>query len=29
MDMAKNGVDLSNKEILKVIPDYYTVDLES
>ncbi len=29
MDMAKNGIDLSNKEILKVIPDYYTVDLES
>ncbi len=28
MDMAKNWVDLSNKEILKVIPDYYTVDLE-
>ncbi len=29
MDMARNGIDLSNKEILKVVPDYYTVDLET
>ena len=28
LDMAKNGVDLPNKEILKVIPEHYTVDLE-
>jgi len=26
--MAKNGVDLPNKEILKVIPEHFTVDLE-
>jgi len=26
--MAKNGVDLPNKEILKVIPEYFVVDLE-
>lgn len=28
LDMAKNGVDLPNKEILKVIPDSFVVDLE-
>ena len=28
LDMAKNGVDLPNKEILKVIPEYFVVDLE-
>lgn len=26
--MAKNGVDLPNREILKVIPEYFVVDLE-
>lgn len=26
--MAKNGVDMPNKEILKVIPEYFVVDLE-
>lgn len=26
--MARNGVDLPNKEILKVIPEYFVVDLE-
>ncbi len=28
LDMAKNGVDLPNREILKVVPEYFTVDLE-
>ncbi len=28
LDMAKNGVDLPNREILKVIPEYFIVDLE-
>jgi cell division protein FtsA len=28
LDMAKNGVDMPNKEILKVIPEYFVVDLE-
>jgi cell division ATPase FtsA len=28
LDMAKNGVQLPNRDILKVIPDYFVVDLE-
>jgi cell division protein FtsA len=28
LDMARNGVDLPNKEILKVIPEYFVVDME-
>lgn len=28
LDMARNGVELPNREILKVIPDNFTVDLE-
>ncbi|NDK08133.1 cell division protein FtsA [Candidatus Gracilibacteria bacterium] len=28
MEMAKNGVELPNREILKVIPEYFVVDLE-
>lgn len=28
LDMARNGVELPNREILKVIPDCFTVDLE-
>lgn len=28
LDMAKNGIDLPNREILKVIPDSFIVDLE-
>lgn len=28
LEMAKNGVDLPNKEILKVIPEHFWVDLE-
>ncbi|MDD2870476.1 MAG: cell division protein FtsA [Candidatus Gracilibacteria bacterium] len=28
LEMAKNGVDLPNKEILKVIPEHFGVDLE-
>ncbi len=28
IEISKNGVDLSNREVLKVVPDYYTVDLE-
>lgn len=28
LDMAKNGINLPNREILKVIPDSYVVDLE-
>lgn len=28
LEMAKNGVDLPNKEILKVIPENFSVDLE-
>lgn len=28
LEMAKNGVELPNKEILKVIPDNFVVDLE-
>jgi cell division protein FtsA len=26
--MARNGVDLPNREILKVVPEYFIVDLE-
>jgi len=26
--MARNGVDLPNREILKVFPEYFIVDLE-
>lgn len=29
IDMAKNGIDLRNKELLKVIPNNFKVDLES
>jgi len=28
LDMAKNWVDMPNKEIIKVVPEYFTVDLE-
>lgn len=28
LDMARNGVDLPNREILKVVPEYFVVDLE-
>ena len=28
LDMAKNAINLSNREILKVIPEYFIVDLE-
>lgn len=28
LDMARNGVDLPNREILKIIPEYFVVDLE-
>jgi len=28
LDMARNGIDLPNREILKVVPDYFMVDLE-
>ncbi len=28
LDMAKNGVDLPNREILKIVPEYFIVDLE-
>ncbi|MDD3302304.1 MAG: cell division protein FtsA [Candidatus Gracilibacteria bacterium] len=28
LEMAKNGVELPNREILKVIPEYFIVDLE-
>lgn len=28
LDMARNGVDLPNREILKVVPEYFMVDLE-
>lgn len=28
LDMAKNGVEISNREVLKVIPDTFTVDIE-
>ncbi len=28
LDMAKNGISMPNKEVLKVIPDSFTVDLE-
>jgi len=28
LDMAKNGVDMPNREILKVVPEYFMVDLE-
>lgn len=28
LDMARNGIDLPNREILKVVPDYFVVDLE-
>jgi len=26
--MARNGIDLPNREILKVVPEYFVVDLE-
>jgi len=26
--MAKNGVQLPNRDVLKVIPDYFVVDIE-
>ena len=26
--MARNGVDLPNREILKVVPEYFIVDYE-
>jgi len=29
LDMAQNGLTLSNQEILKIIPESFTVDLES
>ncbi len=28
LDMAKNGIDLPNREILKVVPEYFVVDVE-
>ena len=28
LDMARNGVDLPNREILKVVPEYFVVDYE-
>lgn len=28
LDMARNGIDLPNREILKVVPEYFVVDLE-
>lgn len=28
LDMARNGIELPNREVLKVIPDTFTVDLE-
>ena len=28
LDMARNGVDMPNREILKVVPEYFIVDLE-
>lgn len=28
LDMAKNGIDMPNKEILKIIPEHFVVDLE-
>ena len=28
LDIAKNGVELPNREILKVVPEYFVVDLE-
>ncbi len=28
LDMAKNGIDLPNREILKVVPEYFVVDFE-
>lgn len=28
LEMAKNGIDIPNREVLKVIPDVFTVDLE-
>lgn len=28
LDMARNGVDMPNREILKVVPEYFMVDLE-
>lgn len=28
LDMAKNGVQLPNRDVLKVIPDYFVVDIE-
>jgi cell division protein FtsA len=28
LDMAKSWIDMPNKDILKVIPEYFTVDLE-
>ena len=28
LDMAKNGIDMPNREIIKVVPEYFVVDLE-
>ncbi len=28
LEMARNGVDMPNREILKVVPEYFVVDLE-
>ena len=28
LDMARNGIDLPNREILKVVPEYFVVDAE-
>ncbi|MCH8519082.1 cell division protein FtsA [Candidatus Gracilibacteria bacterium] len=28
LDMARNGVDIPNREILKVVPEYFVVDFE-
>lgn len=28
LDMAKNGVDMPNREILKIVPEYFVVDFE-
>jgi len=28
LDMAKNGIDMPNREILKIIPEHFVVDLE-
>lgn len=28
LDMAKNGVEIPNREILKIVPEYFIVDIE-